>query len=122
MKNRNFKSLAFTLAEVLIVLAVIGIISALTIPVLIQKAQERENIAKLKKVYSTLSNAFTLAVNSDGTPDNWDLIGSDSSIGAENLTNKIVPYLKVSKYCKTSAGCWYNSIPNYLNGNFDSYD
>ena len=39
---------AFTLAEVLITLGIIGVVAALTIPTLISKYQEKQTIVKLK--------------------------------------------------------------------------
>ncbi|MBP7211391.1 type II secretion system protein, partial [bacterium] len=49
---------AFTLAEVLITLGIIGVVAALTIPTLMQRTQDREAISALKKFYSTLSSAY----------------------------------------------------------------
>ncbi|MCR4881132.1 MAG: type II secretion system GspH family protein [bacterium] len=49
--------IAFTLAETLITLLVIGIIAALTIPSLIQSFQGRETVARLKKMYSVVNQA-----------------------------------------------------------------
>lgn len=40
---------AFTLAEVLITLGVIGVVAAMTLPTLIQNYQEQEYVNKLKK-------------------------------------------------------------------------
>lgn len=52
---------AFTLAEVLITLGVIGVVSALTIPMLMTKYEKVKNVNQLKKVYSELAQAFKLA-------------------------------------------------------------
>ena len=41
--------LGFTLAEVLITLAIIGVVAARTIPTVIPNCQERENVASLKQ-------------------------------------------------------------------------
>ena len=46
---------AFTLAEVLITLVIIGVIAAITVPTLINKTNKQEYGSKLKKAYSTLS-------------------------------------------------------------------
>lgn len=48
MKKINRKT-AFTLAEVLITLGIIGVVAALTLPSLIQSYREKETVAKLKK-------------------------------------------------------------------------
>ena len=48
---------AFTLAEILIVLGIIGIIAQITIPNLISNFEEQSTITRLKKFYSTLEQA-----------------------------------------------------------------
>lgn len=54
MKKKN----AFTLAEVLITLGIIGIVAAMTLPILLNNSKSKENQALLKKAYSTLSQAL----------------------------------------------------------------
>ena len=57
---------AFTLAEVLITLGIIGVVAALTLPSLIQKHQEQVLENKLKKMYSTISQGIQKAMADDG--------------------------------------------------------
>lgn len=54
------KKAAFTLAEVLITLGVIGVVAAMTIPSLIQKYSNERNSAILKRglFYFTANDAF----------------------------------------------------------------
>lgn len=52
--------LAFTLAEVLITLGIIGIVAEMTIPVLVQNVNEAQYYAGAKKAYSTLSQALLM--------------------------------------------------------------
>ncbi|MCD7878388.1 MAG: type II secretion system GspH family protein, partial [Candidatus Gastranaerophilales bacterium] len=52
---------AFTLAEVLITLVIIGIVAAITVPTLMANYRKQEVSSRLKKFYSTLSNAVRLA-------------------------------------------------------------
>lgn len=52
---------AFTLAEVLITLGIIGIVCAMTLPALIQKNQDKELISRAKKVYSDFNNVMLLS-------------------------------------------------------------
>lgn len=59
---------AFTLSEVLITLGIIGVVAALTIPVIISKIDERETIVHWKKMYSVLSQAYIKAINEDHPP------------------------------------------------------
>ncbi|MCD7878415.1 MAG: type II secretion system GspH family protein [Candidatus Gastranaerophilales bacterium] len=52
---------AFTLSEVLVTLVIIGIIAAITVPTLMANYRKQEVSSRLKKFYSTLSNAVRLA-------------------------------------------------------------
>ena len=55
-KIRNLKkAFAFTLAETLIVMGIIGVVAALTIPNLNSSTADKEKIAKVKKIYSNLN-------------------------------------------------------------------
>ncbi|MBR1977009.1 prepilin-type N-terminal cleavage/methylation domain-containing protein [bacterium] len=54
------KKSAFTLAEVLLVLAIIGVIAAVTIPAIMQQSSEKKFAALAKKTMSTLQNAIDL--------------------------------------------------------------
>ena len=56
MKNVRQKT-AFTLAEVLITLGIIGIVAALTLPNLIANYKNKIIAKQLQKTYSTLSQA-----------------------------------------------------------------
>ncbi len=58
---------SFTLAEVLITLVVIGIIAAITVPLVIANHKRTETSAKLKKFYSAITNAIRLAEIENGT-------------------------------------------------------
>ena len=59
MKYHNFcNKNAFTLAEVLITLGIIGVVAAMTMPSLIASHKEKETVSKLKKVYSTCFSHF----------------------------------------------------------------
>ena len=52
------KTGAFTLAEVLITLAVIGVVAAVTIPNLVKNYQTKIRDVQFKKVYSVLNQAI----------------------------------------------------------------
>ena len=62
---------AFTLAEVLVTLMIIGVISALTIPTLKESADRSANRAALQKAYATASNAFASLKAEYGQPIYW---------------------------------------------------
>lgn len=95
--------LAFTLAEILIVVGIIGIIAESTIPSLISDFQDKVAVTQVKKAYSTLSNAYKLAEQANGTPDYWGLTANPSPTILSTLT----PYLNVSKDCSDGRqGCF----------------
>lgn len=54
------KIIAFTLAEVLITLGIIGLVAEMTIPTLINNVNEAQYYAGAKKAYSTLSQALLM--------------------------------------------------------------
>ncbi len=74
----TYPLMGFTLSEVLITLGIIGVVAALTMPTLIAKQKEKETVAKLKKVYSTLSQALLSAIADYGTVDEWGLVSSNT--------------------------------------------
>ena len=51
----------FTMAEVLVTLGIIGIVASMTMPGLIKKHKRVESETRLKKAYSTISQAFLTA-------------------------------------------------------------
>lgn len=65
IKNTNN---AFTLAETLITLAIIGVVAAITIPSLMQSSKDQQFTTAAKKAYSTLSSAVQ-QMNTDNFTD-----------------------------------------------------
>lgn len=110
---------AFTLAEVLITLAIIGVVAAITIPSVMQSTQNAETIAKVKKAYATFSLAFQKAELDNGPVVDWGWTGADSDTGANNALTILAPYLNLTKKCGTSTGCFPNVSYKFLNNAFD---
>lgn len=81
---------AFTLAEVLITLGIIGIVAAMTIPTLIAKYQKAQTVTILKESYSILQQAFRLSQDDNGEVDSWDTTLSGHNFFHKYLAN----YLK----------------------------
>lgn len=72
--NKKFKLLnAFTLAEVLITLAIIGVVAAVTMPMLTVRAKEKQRVGQLKKTYSVLNQAYLRATQKYGPAQDWNL-------------------------------------------------
>lgn len=114
---------AFTLAEVLIVLAIIGVVAALTIPTLIQNYKKHVVVTKLQKAYSTLQNAFELAKVEHGDYETWKWNQFDTQQESVQYFYEkyIFPHLKVSKKCfpAVSGDCFATDL-KYLDGNQES--
>ena len=85
------KKAAFTLAEVLITLGIIGIIAAMTLPMLIASYKKQEVEVRLKKFYSTFSNALLLSVAENGEMEYWDFPTKQNS--GEQITTFVNKYL-----------------------------
>lgn len=62
VSNNHQRYKAFTLAEVIIVLGIIGIVAEMTIPTLIQNVHDMQYKAAYKKAYSDISQAFEQAI------------------------------------------------------------
>ncbi len=112
---------SFTLSEVLIALTIIGIIAAITLPIAINKYKEQETVSKVKKFYSTFSNALNQAIANNGTVDIWDLeakSGDYDSYSAKKFAEYIKPYLNIIYDCGTDSTneCMDNTTYKYLNG------
>src|SRR5574344_576668 len=110
------KNVAFTLAEVLITLGIIGVVAALTLPSLIQKYQKQEYATAFNKAYSVLSQALLRAQDDIGGFDNWDLIDNNAD-SSEQFYLTLKPYLKVLRECKNESGCWSDERTRNLKGN-----
>ena len=97
---------AFTLAEVLITLGIIGVVAALTLPSLISKHQRKTVAVKAKKAYSELYQAVKMSEAKNGDMKDWNFSFSSNSI--ENtkqfVDTYIAPYYSSLKLCSTGNG------------------
>lgn len=105
MEGNMKKYSGFTLAEVLITLAVIGVVAAMTLPIVINKINDMQFKVAYKKAYSDLSQVVQRALQEDEMPyrnNQWDT----SATTAEFAVFK--KYLKVTKECQPAqlASCW----------------
>ncbi len=113
-KSAKPRRAAFTLAEVLITLGIIGVVAAMTLPTLINNYEKKETVSKLKKVYAVLTNTTQMAMAEYGDTTGWDLQdGYNVSTGKYFAEKYLIPYLKVAKTCEdnSSADCNYSMHP-----------
>jgi prepilin-type N-terminal cleavage/methylation domain-containing protein len=115
------KKAAFTLAEVLITLGIIGVVAAITMPTLIKNYQKQVYVAQLKKTYTTLSQGFQKYLADNGTDNltNTELtypaiyeehgsIYTYTAINQEKFDEFMSNYFKVVKTCVGSE-CDYSN-------------
>ena len=69
--SERVKKAAFTLAEVLITLGIIGVVAAMTMPVLIQKHKNTVVETRLKKFYSAINQAILMSEAQYGPREYW---------------------------------------------------
>ena len=93
-KKYSFKS-AFTLAEVLVTLGIIGVVSAMTVPTLIQNHQRKTYVVQLHKFYNEMSQAL-LQYQTDKNAINLKEAGLVSN---DDIGEFIKSYFKVVNDC-----------------------
>lgn len=104
---------AFTLAEVLITLGIIGVVAALTMPMLIGHFEKTTTATKLKKFYSVMAQATDKAMSENGDWSTWDY-----SLSAKDFFNKY--YASNLKVVKTM--CKFSNKDFRECGNDSSFD
>ena len=106
--TKNLKS-AFTLAEVLITLGVIGIVAVVTMPTLVANIQERVRKEQVRTVKYKLTKATDKMKS-------LDKIGNYDS--TEAFVNELKNHLSISKICNSGnlTECWPTDKINTVDG------
>lgn len=117
MQQKTVKN-AFTLAEVLITLGIIGVVAAMTMPTLMNSTQGAQYKAAYKKALSALSQAVTLNV----ALDEWSFADAtdgsmDGSYGIGNMLNSRMNVVRSA--CEN--GCT-DSITNVKDSKGNTYE
>lgn len=118
LKIKNLRFKAFTLAEVLITMTVIGVIAALTIPALMQNYESTKNKAIFKKTYAILAYDIQM-LNQDyngiggiffaTNPNHYNEFFNSTprviylSNGMQYGSLLLLKYLRLAKYCTYGA-------------------
>lgn len=117
-ENRKY---AFTLAEVLITLGIIGVVAAMTIPMLISKIQKAQIETQIRENYSSIYQTMKMAEN--------DEVGAINSLGVSLSSNKkwfetfLAPYMKFEQVCYSTGGCWHKyGVVKTLNAKAPTYE
>ena len=125
------KKSAFTLAEVLITLGVIGVVASITLPTLIKEYNKHAWVNSLKQNYSLLNQGFRKMMADDGVEfiadtEVWRAIGGDSCHQADDISStyckdffaQLKRYFKITRIGKgTDAYSGTNSSGEYFETN-----
>ena len=99
---------AFTLAEVLITLGIIGIVAAITMPILMTKYRNQELEARFKKAYSVIGNVQMRLIGEYGSVYDY-FIKSDLGGNVANAEQIKYEYIDAfSKYLNGGKICDYS--------------
>ncbi len=109
------KIIAFTMTEVLLVLAIIGVTAALTIPKLNADVEERKIVSALRKSYSELEPIYQTIVETYGKPVEWGGGVTDSKTLTQRFSDIFFDTAAVSKSCGTASGCFSGDIETSSN-------
>ena len=127
LKHHSPRRIAFTLAEVLITLGVIGVVAAMTLPALIQNYEKMVTVNRLKITFNIMSNAIRMAEAHNGEIGEWDLVSnarkeyeaaSDKALRVQIAKEYILPYLNAAQLTETTtlAQMGYNTPVAYPDG------
>ncbi len=101
----------FSLSEILVAIAVLGILAAITIPNLIKREQNKVNVVKLLKFYSTLEQAHTYAVIFNGPSSSWTIKNANEN-SLKEIASYYEPYFSITKKCSGNRECWNQQTYN----------
>lgn len=89
--------IAFTLAEVLVTLAIIGVVAALTLPSLIANYQEKARINQVIAAYAKLSEATKRIVLDEGELTYWGSTAQEIMSKYKDILPKYIETVRVSR-------------------------
>ena len=120
MKKQNSSKFAFTLAEVLVTLGIIGVVAAMTIPTLMNNYQQKVFVTQLRKTTAELSSAIEKYLSDQRVES---LAETQLAGSATGLTSFVTHYLKVEKNCgSTKTPCFADEYLDTLNFNSAWYN
>ena len=114
--KKTFKQAAFTLAETLIVMGVIGVVAALTIPSLSNSTNDKDVVAKVRKNHTALEDAFGRMIGTYGEFDSWG-----STLASSDVGKRLFSSMKLTKDCGvTTSGTCFATNTNMLKSDASS--
>lgn len=117
------KRIGFTLAEVLITLAIIGVVAALTVPTLITNIQKQQYVTGFKEALRTITEATERVKDTNG----GSLVNAFGTNYGWSMVDAYRPYLSILKQCPVGgcpkpSGLVWKTLYGDNNIWFDMYD
>lgn len=103
---------AFTLAEVLVTLGIIGVVSAMTVPTLMQNHQRKTYVVQLHKVYNEAQQAALQYITDKNAID----LKEAGLISTEAAADWVKTYFKVVNDCGTDYSPCFADEYKLMNG------
>jgi len=98
-------------------MGVIGIVSALTLPNLNSSTGDKERVAKVKKIYRDLTDAYGRVEAVYGPYSDWGINHEVDKVNSNRFGERMTEFMKVSKDCKTDdASCFTSGKQKKLDG------
>ena len=109
------KMKAFTLAEVLLVVAIIGITAAIALPNLSQNVDEDKYIMLTKTTYNELDSSFARMLANKSLEEIIDDAGATTSAAkAKAIVDELSKYVKMGTNCGNEITKCHNSSKKYV--------
>lgn len=116
---------AFTLAEVLMTIGLLGVVAAVALPGLRRDTNGQEIVAKVKAVNLMLNEAYGRAAAKYGPISTWFASDTTDIKRSERFGKRMSEFLKVSKTCglETKKECFNkNSIKKLSGDDYNTFD
>lgn len=100
----NITKQAFTLAEVLMVMGILGVVAALTIPNLQSNIEDQQIVAKVQTMYADIDQAYKVALKK--YDDNWE---------NSSYAPRVLEFMNTKSICdnNNASSCFASTIPEY---------
>ncbi len=109
--NKGLSRVAFTMAEILLSLTIIGVVAAITLPSLTGNINERTWNTQRKALYARFSQALALMPNLNGygtlhaagTDGNGSSIAAEDNAAATFITDGLSKVMKINNICEADS-------------------
>ena len=99
------KTLAFTLAEVLVVMGIIGVVAAITVPTLNNTTNEKEIVAKVNKSAAMITDSYGRARAKYGRyRKDWEW---------KDVLGRLLENMQTTKVCTSDSSCFPTPFKSY---------